>query len=108
MAEGHVLGGRARELVPCALALPRGPSAYARVAERVERFRILQVSGVVVQRVRRGLHESALRDARPVAEHDVLLCLSHEGDWQTQSIVRHKLWCCSEGAAVPVLMPFIR
>ena len=82
MAEGHVLGGRARELVPRALALPRGPSAYARIAERVELVRALEHRAVVVQRVGGDLDARAPRDVRAVAEREVLHRLAAHRHWR--------------------------
>lgn len=69
MPKRHVLWGRARELVLDALALYR---AHAHIAERVERVRIREQRIVVVLRVRVHAHEGALRDARAVAEREVL------------------------------------
>ena len=70
VAPRDVLGGCARELVPRAFFRHGAP--HARVAERVERARVLQDRLVVVHRVRRGRDDGAPRDARPVAERDVL------------------------------------
>ena len=72
MAEGEVLKGRRRRLELEGVVLRRRGAVHARVAERVERVRVLQRALVVVHWVCGRGDDGAPRDARAVAQRDVL------------------------------------
>ena len=72
VAEGEVLEGRRRRLEPERVVLRRRRVVHARVAERVEHVRVRERALVVVHWVCGRGDDGAPRDARAVAQRDVL------------------------------------
>ena len=64
-----VLRGRAGELVPQAVARD---TPHARVAERVERVRVREDGGIVMEWVYVYGHQGPCGEPRPVVQRDVL------------------------------------
>ena len=77
VAKGDIVDGRVHVLVlhrlALALTLAREPPGVEGVCVRVDMLVVVEGGG-------RGDHERAAGNERPVAEHNVLLRLAHEGD----------------------------